>query len=386
MSRVTIRVSGAVILCGSLAATMPARAEARSADAILKEIVAITLPEADLSRVADKAYLRQFMKQRSELRVRRAELIGALYRADPDNPRLVTLLPVRWRSLSGRLGGPDDNEGARDLTGELNEVLARAKGDALKKEAAYIKAWIASDPFDRMGSAKDNAAKAKAVDDFIAFAPKDERGAELLYLLSLSFKDEPARQKALYARIVKEYPESGRAKSARGLLSRLDAVGKEFDLTFNDAISGTKISMQSLRGKIVVVDFWATWCGPCVAEMPRMKELYAKYHDKGVAFIGVSLDYSKEEGGLDKLKAFVAKNEIPWPQYYQGNGVDSDFARGLGINSIPTVFLVDQKGKLFSLDAGGKLETLIPELMNRKVTKDDRAEGRRSPPVHDGQP
>jgi thiol-disulfide isomerase/thioredoxin len=227
-----------------------------------------------------------------------------------------------------------------------------------------------------MGSAKNNIAKAKAVDEFIAFASKDERGAELLYLLSLSFKDEPARQKALYARIVKEYPESGRAKAARGLLSRFDAVGKAFDLTFNDAISGTEISMQSLRGKIVVVDFWATWCGPCVAEMPRMKELYAKYHDKGVTFIGVSLDHSKNEGGLDKLRAFVAKNEISWPQYYQGNGGESDFSRSLGINSIPTVFLVDQKGKLFSLDAGDKLETLILELMNRVVTKDGRAEGR----------
>ena len=93
-------------------------------------------------------------------------------------------------------------------------------------------------------------------------------------------------------------------------------------------------------------------------------------------FIGVSLDCSKVQGGLDELKAFVAKNEIPWPQYYQGNGGESEFSRGLGIDSIPAVFLVDQKGKLFSLDAGGKLETLIPELMNRKVTRDDRADGR----------
>ena len=116
----------------------------------------------------DQAYIKQFMKERSELRVRRAELIGALYRSDPDNPRLVTLLPMRWRSFSGRLAGPDDNAGARDLTGELYEVLARSGSEGLKTEAAYIKAWIASDPFDRMGSAKDKDAKAKAVDEFIA--------------------------------------------------------------------------------------------------------------------------------------------------------------------------------------------------------------------------
>jgi thiol-disulfide isomerase/thioredoxin len=376
MSRVTIRVSGAVILWGSLAATKPALAEDRSADAILKEIDALTLPQPDLSRVQDKAYLGQFMKRRSDIRVRKAELIGGLYRIDPDNPRLVVLLPVRWRWLSGWMAGPDDNVGARDLTGEQNEVLARSKSGELKTEAAYIKARNASDYLNRMGSAKDTTAKAKAVDEFIAFAPKDKRGAEVLYLLSLSFQDEPARQKVLYARIIKEYPASERAKAARGLLGRLDAVGRPFDLTFNDAISGAEISMRRLRGKIVVVDFWATWCGPCVAEMPRMKELYAKYHDKGVEFIGVSLDYSKDEGGLDKLKAFVARNDIPWPQYYQGNGFESDFSLGLGVNSIPTVFLVDQQGKLFSLDAGGKLETLIPELMSRTPPKDDGAEGR----------
>ena len=376
MLRVMIRLVGVVVLGGSLLSTKPAPAGERSADAILKEIDAIKLPEADPSREEDKAYIRQFMKGRSELRVRRADLIGELYRADPDNPRLPVLLPARWRSFSGRLGGPDDNAGARDLTGELDEVLARTKDRGLKVEAAYIKAWIASDPFDRMGAARGPAAKAKAVDEFLAFAPKDRRGADLLYLLSLSFRDEPARQKALYERIVGEYPESRQAKTARGLLGRLDAVGKSFDLTFRDAIRDVEVSMKGLRGKVVVVDFWATWCGPCVAEMPKMKELYARYHDRGVEFLGVSLDYPKEEGGLDRLKAFVAKNEIPWPQYYQGNGWESEFSRGLGIHSVPTVFLVDRDGALFSVDAGENVEALILELLNRTAPKDGPERGR----------
>jgi thiol-disulfide isomerase/thioredoxin len=363
MSTLTIRVIGALFFCAILAATTPSLAGDRSASAILREIEAIKLPEADLTRVNDKAYLSEFMKRRSEIRVRRAELIGELNRTDPDNARLPILLPVRWRSLSGRMAGPDNNDGARDLTPELNEVLARSKSDRLKTEAAYIKAWIASDPSDRMGAAKNKDDKAKAVDEFIAFAPRDARCAELLYLLTLVFKDEPTRQKALYTRIVTEYPDSSRAKAAQGLLGRLDTVGKSFDLMFNDAITGAEISMERLRGKIVVVDFWATWCGPCVAEMPRMKELYAKYHDKGVEFIGVSLDYSPDEGGLDKLKTFVAKNQIPWPQYYQGHGWESDFSQRLGIEAIPTVFLVNQEGKLVSLSAGDKLETLINALI-----------------------
>ncbi len=119
--------------------------------------------------------------------------------------------------------GPTTTKVPRDLTGELNEVLARSKSAELKTEAAYIKAWIGSDFADRMGSAKDSTAKVKAVDEFIAFAPKDERGAELLYLLTFCFDDAPDRKKALYARIVSEYPESNRSTAARGLLRRFDS-------------------------------------------------------------------------------------------------------------------------------------------------------------------
>ena len=350
------------------------RGDDRSVAAILKKIDAMTLPRPDLSRWDDKAYVEQFMKQRSEIRVRRAELIGVVYRLDPDHPRLATLLPVRWRSLSGWMAGPDDNKGAKDLTGEMNEVIARSRSDKLKTDAAYLKAEIAVDPLDRLFAAKDKAAKAKSVDEFIAFAPKDERGAELLDLLSLSFKDEPAEQMALYARIIKEYPDSSPAEMARGKLRQLDPVGKPFVLEFTEAKSGAVISMKGLKGKVVVIDFWATWCGPCVAEMPALKKLYAEYKDRGVEFIGVSLDY--KDGGLDQLKAFVTKEEIAWPQYFQGDGFASNFSTSWGINSIPVVFLVDQEGKLFSVEARGKLETMIPELLNRSVPKAE-GDGRR---------
>lgn len=94
-----------------------------------------------------------------------------------------------------------------------------------------------------------------------------------------------------------------------------------------------------------------------------MKELYAKYKDKGVEFIGVSLDKPEADGGLTALKGFVEKNGITWPQYYQGNWWASEFSSGWGINSIPCVFVVDQKGNLVDMDARGKLESLIPALL-----------------------
>ena len=94
-----------------------------------------------------------------------------------------------------------------------------------------------------------------------------------------------------------------------------------------------------------------------------MKQLYAKYRGQGVEFIGVSLDQPMEQGGLDKLKTFVKEHEISWPQYYQGNGWESEFSRSWGINSIPRVFVVAPGGKLHSVDARGKLDSIIPELL-----------------------
>jgi thiol-disulfide isomerase/thioredoxin len=123
---------------------------------------------------------------------------------------------------------------------------------------------------------------------------------------------------------------------------------------------------KDLRGKIVVIDFWATWCGPCRAQMPRNKQLYAKYKPRGVEFLGVSLDPPEAEGGLKALKDYVAENHVPWPQFYQGRGVDSEFSSRWGVDAIPTMFVVGRDGKLATANAGGKLEIVLREMVEAK--------------------
>lgn len=185
-----------------------------------------------------------------------------------------------------------------------------------------------------------------------------------------------SRQSAeLTRRIAQDYPDSFRSRLVQGQTRKRERIGEPFELEFTDVISGRAVSMKNLRGKVVVVEFWATWCGPCVGEIPELKRLYAKYHDQGVEFIGVSHDLPENDGGLESLKSFVAKEQIPWPQYYQGRDNRTwltgtplnDFSESWGVDGIPAIFLIDTSGNLYSTDARGQLDTLIPRLLKNRT-------------------
>lgn len=112
------------------------------------------------------------------------------------------------------------------------------------------------------------------------------------------------------------------------------------DFTERD-LSGQPLSVSRYRGKVVLVDFWATWCGPCVAELPNVLATYEKYHGQGFEIVGISLD-----NDADKLKGFIAAKNIAWPQYYDGQGWEGKLARKYGVTAIPTTYLLDQDGKI----------------------------------------
>mgnify|MGYP002631775788 FL=1 len=155
----------------------------------------------------------------------------------------------------------------------------------------------------------------------------------------------------------------GMASGAAGTARRLSLPGNPMRIT-GTLLAGEPFDQETLAGKVVLIDFWATWCGPCVAEIANLKAEYERWHDKGFEVVGVSLDEDRAT-----LEQFVQAREIPWPVLYEepgGEGWQHPLATYYGVTGIPTVMLIGRDGNVITLDARGKklgaaLERLLGE-------------------------
>jgi len=139
-------------------------------------------------------------------------------------------------------------------------------------------------------------------------------------------------------------------------------VGKPLDIHFT-ALDGREVDLAKLTGKVVLVEFWSTTCGPCIAEMPAVKGVYEKFHDRGFEVVAVSLD-DKET----VLRRFIKEKALPWPQHFDGKGLANQFAVQYGIFSIPTMWLVDKRGNLRDTDGRLDLERRVTSLLGEQTT------------------
>lgn len=350
-----------------LLAALPASAaeEPTPADAAWKELRKAATPpspprEWSTERPSDEE-LATFNRDRAAKALAAADKARAFYTDHAKDKRAVEARTLEYNlltavvqlgdaSVTDRMIALQDqltNDPAVDAEQRLSMLLMAAKG-ALQESG--------SDPATRLLKAKGIFLKA-----YEMFPARVEPAAYLLQVAELLLAyDQAEAARDIAQRLDKDGADEEVRKEARAQMAKVERIGKPVDIAFT-AIDGRKVDLAGLKGKVVLIDYWATWCGPCIASLPELKESYTKWQPQGFEILGISLD-----SDLEALKAMVKEQAMPWPQFFDSENENNRYAEKFGITGIPTLWLIDKQGNLRYLDARSDLPGKIAKLMAEK--------------------
>jgi thiol-disulfide isomerase/thioredoxin len=260
---------------------------------------------------------------------------------------------LRLRAVFG------DQQMTSDLQAQAN---SGGEGEALSAKVALLFArWVKA--------SHDPAEQGKVLDDARALAdthPEQNEVTEML--LTMSDLGPASPELASRAGEIAGTMKSAAAQQAKDRIvadKKLHGLENKPIALHGKTIDGKDFSSDQWKGKVILVDFWATWCGPCKAMLPKLNQMYAQYHDKGFEIVGVSCD--KDPNALKKYLA--QSKDIHWPQLYGGNNPDTGWhplAEEFGIINLPMQLLIDKKGTLRAFGAGEAFESQIPKLLEEQ--------------------
>jgi len=128
------------------------------------------------------------------------------------------------------------------------------------------------------------------------------------------------------------------------------------------ALDGREVDLEQLRGKVVLLDFWATWCPPCMEELPHVRDAYERFQKQGFEVVGISFDMDKQQ-----LEEVVKHERLAWPQYFDGLGRDAAPGKAFGIQHWPSMWLLDRNGVIRYISAGQRLDRKIASLLREEA-------------------
>ncbi len=256
-------------------------------------------------------------------------------------------------SVPERLSLLEQNE--RDVRA-LENVTASPELRSQGAQAA-LENWI--DNSDALSSREELSALEQRIGAFLAAHPSAAETvpyqlarADLLFRLD-------SKKATDFLQQLSRSSDPKAAEAARARLDRAQLIGKPLKLSFS-SLDGSNLDLGKLRGKVVLINFWATWCPDCIRELPALKEVWQKYRDDFVV-VGISLDRDRQA-----LENFIARKSLPWPQYFDGQGWNTGIAAKYGVHSIPESWLIDKAGIVRSTavqpaDLGPQVTKLMAE-------------------------
>ena len=281
-----------------------------------------------------------------------------LAQVKPADPLYDPAAKMKLESLMmlGRFG---DEKAAADMA-TYAATLINSPSKDLAKEAQRLVVVSEAQQILSSGDAKAAEGLVQKTTAMLAADPNDIQTAGLAMQLAGAFEHMPGGEAVAAAAYRSFGPAMAKSsneqiqkmgESFAGTLRRLSLPGHPMEIS-GTLLNGKPFDQKTLAGKVVLVDFWATWCGPCVAEIPNVLEQYEKYHKDGFEVVGISLDQERES-----LEKFVAEQKLPWPILFEepkGDGWQHPLATFYGISGIPTVVLIGRDGNVITLDARGE--------------------------------
>ena len=270
---------------------------------------------------------------------------------------------------AGLPGFAQTNDAAKTQLSELVKQVQLKIHDGKTNEADYADNFKAFDALiaEQNGAKTESAAEIAFMKAmlYVEVLNNTNKGAEIIKDIQANYPDTKYGKSAdrTLASLAKRAEAKAKQEAVKAEQDAMFATGATFPDFAEKDLTGQPLSVGALKGKVVMVDFWATWCGPCRGELPNVIATYQKHHGAGFEIVGVSLDSDR-----DKLDEFLKKTDgMTWPQYFDGLGWQNKLAQKYGVESIPFCVLVGADGKVIGKDLRGEeLEAAVAGALAKK--------------------